>query len=470
MIERRTFFNTASAGRLYSSWTRTNQSGDAELFTSLRTLRARARDLGRNDGYLKRFYRLTGTNVVGPNGIVMKSTAGRNGRDTGAQEKIETAWKTWGRRGNCDVTGRYSWTSLQQQVVRSVATDGEILIRKITGPAAGEFGFALQLIEADHLDEMYNDVLPNGNRIKMGIEYNAFNRPVAYHIYEEHPGESQFATYQSKERMRVPAKEMIHLFVPNRPSMGRGLPWAYAVGGRSNMLDGYEEAELVGARVAAAKGGFYTTENGEEYTGDKQDEDGNPVQELEPGTFELLPHGIGFTQYDPQHPGQNFSFFTKTILRGIAAGLDVGYSTLTTDLTEVNYSSIRAGLLDERDVWRELQTWLIDHLLIDVFENWLKMAMLTEMVQLPFSRFELFCKCKFQPRGWKWVDPQKDINAATIAMSQGLTSATQIAAEQGRDVREIYQDLASEARLREEMGLSLPEVQININVDSANQE
>ncbi|MCI0539082.1 MAG: phage portal protein [Verrucomicrobiales bacterium] len=71
--------------------------------------------------------------------------------------------------------------------------------------------------------------------------------------------------------------------------------------------------------------------------------------EVSPGQFETRPVGFEFQTFDPQHPTQAFPFFVKTFLRGIASGLGVSYNTLANELEGVNFSSIRAGVSDERE-------------------------------------------------------------------------------------------------------------------------
>jgi capsid protein len=63
---------------------------------------------------------------------------------------------------------------------------------------------------------------------------------------------------------------------------------------------------------------------------------------------ELLP-GQEFAEFNPTHPTTAYKDFMKAVLRSIARGLGMAYTTLTGDLEAVNYSSIRAGLLSERD-------------------------------------------------------------------------------------------------------------------------
>lgn len=449
-------FAGANTGNLYNDWTTINQSINAEIRSSLKTLRARSRQLERDNDYAKKFLRMVKTNVVGKDGVLMQSQIMNNkGKpDNEARKKIENAFDRWKKKGNCDVTGNYSLRDIQKLVMGTMARDGEILIRKIYG-FDNEFNFALQLIEPDHLDEKHNDTLPNGNKIKLGVEFDQYSRPVAYWIYKTHPGDFLFGS-SFGDKTRIPAREMMHIFIPMRVSQARGVPWMHAALTRLNMLGAYEEAELVAARIGAAKGGFYENESGDgEYTGDSE-EDGNPIQEVEPGHYEVLPKGMKFKAFDPQHPTTAFDAFEKAVLRGISSGLDVSYNYLANDLEGVNYSSIRAGVLDERDVWRDLQRFLIEHFLEPIFNSFLDYALLKQKINLPMD-FEKFSPVKWQPRGWHWVDPMKDIRAKQMAIDSGFETHSDVAAEQGKDYEENLIALAEEKEMREKHKVLKPD-------------
>jgi len=176
-------YAAAAIDRLASGWTATNRTADEEIKRSLKIIRARARELARNNDYAKKFLKLCVVNIVGPNGIGIQNKAKDfNGvLDKLANDKIEEAWAEWGKKENCDISRELSWIDMQRLFIETVARDGEILVRKIR-PSDNKFGFSIQLLEADHLNENFNREIPNGNKIKMGIEFNNLNRRVAYYI------------------------------------------------------------------------------------------------------------------------------------------------------------------------------------------------------------------------------------------------------------------------------------------------
>lgn len=450
-----TGFAAARTDRLVSSWNPANLSMDAVLRTQLPRIRARSRDLSINNPYVKKFIGMVAVNVLGPGGISFQSKLKfKNGSlDERSNIAIETAWKEWGRRRHSpDVTGKLSWVRLQDLCLRTVARDGEIFIRQVRN-FENAHRYSLQLIEADSVDESFNADLGQGYRIIMGIEIDPWGRPVAYHVARRAANDySDPVSYRQRER--IPAEDMIHLFVPFRVNQRRGVPWAFAVMAKTNVLDGYEEAELVAARVAAAKMGCIETAEGI-YVADDQDGAGKQYIEADPGTFPIMPPGTKMNMFDPQHPTTAYRDFVKQVLRAIACGLEVSYNSLGADLESVNYSSVRSGTLEERDGWKAIQAWLIEDLCEQVFEGWLRMQVLARTLDFEPADIDRICGAAvWRGRSWSWVDPLKDGKANTESLASGMATRTDLLAEQGKDFEEHIDQLVYEQEYMRRKGLT----------------
>ena len=221
---------------------------------------------------------------------------------------------------------------------------------------------------------------------------------------------------------------------------------------RLQMLGAYEEAELTAARVAASKMGFLVKERADGYVGDV-DEQGNPLMEISPGVIEELPMGTSFQSWNPDHPVGNYSDFVKSCLRGIAAELGVSYNMISNDLEGVNYSSIRAGLMDEREFYKAIQRWFVDTVVTPVFESWLETNILNGTINLPAAKLEKFNAPDWKPRRWAWVDPEKDINAQIKAVENHFKSKRQVISESGGDIEDVFKDIKRDEELAEDVGL-----------------
>jgi lambda family phage portal protein len=455
-------YMAGDASRLTNDWVGSSANPNDEIYSRLAKIRARARDLGQNNEYARRFINLCKTNIVGPAGIQLQvRSMNKQGQpDEWANNEIETAWKRWTKKGVCTIDGGLSFIDLQKMIVESVFCSGEIIVRKVYGAAAGnEFKFALRVYEGDHLDENLNRDLGNGNKIIMGVEINRFYKPVAYWVLKDHPGGWVFSNIRN-DHERIPADQILFLGIPERPGQLRYISPMVTAMYRAKMLNGYEEAELVAARTAAAKMGFFYEEmDPDAYTGDdiEGDEDNHDlISEAEPGIIERLPQGVRFEPWSPEHPTTAFDSFVKSGVRAMASALNVSYASLSSDLTQVSYSSIRQGAIEERDNWRDRQQWLIDHFLTDVFETFLKFYLTLPTTVLPIERFDKYNAPVWGPRGWDWVDPLKEVLANVKAIEQGFKNVSDVCAEKGRDFEEVLKRRKADQELAKKYGFTLP--------------
>jgi lambda family phage portal protein len=454
-------FSGAEVNRLNQDFKSSNYSPDSEIRFSLRTMRGRSRNLCQNEPYARGFVNTAIRNIIGPDGVRFKSNVRDDigTPDKQANGKINLGFDRWGKMRNASVTKRQSWIDLQRIICGSTVRDGEIFIRILRG-FDNEFGFALQILEPDHIDETltyavgYN--LPNGNKIVMGVEINEWREPVAYWIRKDHPGDYMVSSSLNYGRYtRVAAEDMIHVYVQERPEQTRGIPWMYVALNRLNNLGAYEDAEVIAARINASKMGFFKSKNPDaQFDYDDDDQVNGLITESAPGHFDLLPDGLDFQPYDPTHPNVNLPAFTKAMLRGICSGLGCAYNVLAQDLEGVNFSSIRSGTLDERDGWKMLQTFFIQHCHERVFGAWLEMAILSAQVTLPMSKFDKFNSPKFRGRRWEWVDPQKDAQADAIQVGMGWKTNAEVIEDRGGDPEEVWAELALEQKLFAKNGLT----------------
>jgi len=448
-------FQMARHTRLTKSWSQRTGYGDAnqEIYADHQSLMARAREQSINNGYAKRFYRLLKQNVIGSFGIQMMSKAktpdGKPDRER--RRLIENEFWEWCEKGNCDVTESYSFWQFQRLWLETMARDGEVMVRMVRN-FPNRWGFALQILEVDRLDVTLNTWLSNGNQIRMGVERNAWEAPVAYWLLKSHPGDT-YQTRAEDKYERIAATELLHSFDPWRPHQARGFTWTHAGALDLHHLGEYRGAEMVAAEMGAKITGVY--EQNAEFVDDPGEEDDGEIDEvIESGSSKLLPYGVTWKPYNNTHPSSNFAPFTKSGLRGVSAGWGPSYNKLAQDLEGVNFSSLRSGELDERDFYKDTQQFVITELHKRVGKVWLEMALLKGALRLPPREFHLYREIDWAPRGWDWVDPSKDSKAATESIGNRTRTRGWYIRAQGLDPDEVFVEMAEEeARLRE---LGLP--------------
>lgn len=409
---------------------------------------ARSREQHRKNDYVKRYFQLLKTNVIGPEGIALHALiADKKGkRKTKKNESIERAWRQWMRKINCDIQNKLDFVQMQQLILVTVAQDGEAIIRLVRD-SDNPFGLSLQLISTERLDIDHNKTLSNTRCIKNSIEFNQYGRPIAYHILNQ---DAEGALGQKKYQ-RINASEIIHLYRTDFAGQNRGMPWISTAIFRMRMLDDYHDAAIGNANVTAKKIFIFR----KKYNGGQATEDDLPLVQEESIGHMVIPDDYEFTPFDSQYPNGEIEPFTKVILRGIASGLGISYNSLASDLSSVNYSSLRQGAIDERDNYRTIQNWFINAFLVPVYEKWLESALLVDAIpNLSIAEYEQALNVRFQARRWQWVDPAKEMTAYEKKLNMGVTARDDIIRDMGSDPEHVFNQLSHEQEQLKEYGLT----------------
>lgn len=452
------WFGGAEISRVFANWLSAVVPPDTEIVGELRTLRGRSRDLVRNNALAANMLRVWVSNVVGPDGLqhfpkVMNSRGALNLR---VNNILRDAWADWGRRGTPTVDGRYSWVDLEELIVATEFVDGEFLALKVQGRDAGNpYGFALQLLDPEQLDVTFTRAgTPTVNAVRMGVEVDRFNRPVAYWLWEHTPGD---IVPQSMKRIRVPADQVIHYYEQRRPGQTRGVPRLAPVMARLKALDAYTEAEVMSARIGAMMAMVFTQDKDaplEDIGGRQQ---GKIPVDLEQAMSALLPPGVSAQMLTASHPSQNFEPFIRTVMREIASGVGEAYHTVTGDLSQSNYVSMRGGDLQQRDVYMGQQRRLATHVTEPIYRDWLRSSVLWNAIPgIPDAAdWRNYAAVEFEGRGWSWTNPSVDLAAQSMALALGVTTRSAIAREQGRRYEDICRERQQDDAIEDQYGIEL---------------
>jgi lambda family phage portal protein len=478
-------FTAARTDRFTASWLSSDIAINALLQSQLAIMRARSRYLTRNTSPGRRFMTLVKNNVIGPDGIRLQSRCGDTYTEAGKQvwkldsvanDAIEAHFKIWSRKEHCDATGQFGLEELCRMWAGCIAQDGEILIKEVIGTKKTPYRYQLQTLAIDRLDINYNGTAENGNTIRMGIEREESGKPVACYVLLRNPNDSLSLGLRKHER--IATTEVIHRFVPVDPEQIRGFPWSHAVMSGEKMLQMFQDAALGASIVGASNMGFYvppapgeagwvspTDDNPDPAAAavaDGVDAEGRLIKDAVGGAFEVLPAGYDFKTFNPAYPHAAYQPFVQESKRDLAVGLDVAHHNLSGDMTGVNYSSARIAELQERDTWRAMQKFFLNNVFRHIAERWLDLSLLAGAITtqygsaLPATKVDKFkAGLTFVPRGWDWVDPKNEITAAIDAIDNGLTTRSKVVASKGGDFEENIIELAREAELIKQYGISL---------------
>lgn len=441
-------YGAARIDRLTNDWIFSHTSANREIKPALAVIRSRARELERDNPHARRFLSMVEANIVG-RGFALSVKPVRDGDERAIQ--IRDKFLAWADA--CDVTGRMSKADIERLIARTVARDGEAVARLVRGASYPD-GLGVQVLESDYIATTLDNTKQDGSGVQMGVEIDANGRAVALHMYDRNPGDQGTDTISiGQAKKRTIGEDVIHVYRTDRPGQSRAVSWFAPVMIPLRMLHGYQEAELVAARVASCQMGFYKIPPGEDYSADGKDgATGAPVSDAAPGTFERMPVGWEFQAFDPKHPTSQYGTFVKAILREIAGGLNVAYNNFANDLDGVSYSSIRSGSIEEREQWIVAQSWFSRAYLRPLFSAWLKSAAAAGTIKADDAD-QYAGRDQWTGRRWKWVDPASDAQEKRDLIAMGLAAPSTVAAENGDDFAEIQAQIRRDDEARKANGL-----------------
>lgn len=451
------------SSRLNSGWTTSPTSANYETRVSLSVLIARSREAARNDLHIVNYLRLMRANVIGQKGIGLQCRARlKNGRlNVKLNKRIEEAWWQWSHAETCTVSGKLDWKGVQDLAVTQCERDGAFLIQMIEDDA-NPFGFSLKTWDVTWLDPTYNVNVPGRNRIIMSIEIDANDKPVAYWMTEP-VSENSFSN-RSRRPVRVPADQMIHEYlIHDDESQVHGIPGTAAALLPAKNSYSYNESVIMASRFAVNQFGILknTTPDGIENFDGPQDDYGNlihPEIDSSPLAITAMTPGWELDTFDPKHPTQNHSAFKQVLDMDIAAALGVPYFLLMGDWTAVNFSSSRGGLGEFRERCKSYQTFIATTLCRRVFHAWLKMAWLKGKIEMTAAEYEELQNPIWQPRGFDYVEPKKDVETDILQLQYRLKTPSQIALERGEDYLDQLERWASDEQLAAAKGRDINEL------------
>lgn len=403
-----------------------------DIFNQLNNLRSASRQAFQNDSYFKRYVNIMKQNVIGADGFQLQNRSIVNGiQNTMINTGIEESWREFISVGNCDVTKKLSLNDILYSIVSSEITDGECFIRLVKN-YNNKFGFAIQLIDVNAINTQYNDASRN---IIMGIRYDDFNAPVSYFVSTKSAGtETNGDVLIYKE---IPASEMIHIYDLEFIGQTRGVPKSAPVLVNLHNLKEFMVNANVNAAIGASKLAAIRASEDASFDEAIEFDDSN-------GGFLRLMPGEELQAWDPKFP-DDINPFIKATIRNIAAGFNISYHTLAGDLESVNYSSARVGLIEDREHYKRYQKMIINQFLIPLFNAFIEQQTLMRTIKgVNASNYRELSKPNFMPKGFAWVDPIKEIESQSAAISSGLKTFSDIAAENGYDRDELISKLVED--------------------------
>jgi lambda family phage portal protein len=418
-------YEGAKVGRRTSSWLASGSSADSEIGSSLAKLRDRSRSLIRDHHFAASAIEKWKTKIVGT-GILPRC----------GDQSTQDHWDLWSQECSSDAPAVPSFEAMTALVVGSVWESGEVLIRRRLRRAedGGKYPLRLQILEADFLDLNKTETTDTGYVIQ-GVEFDAIGRRLGYWLFGQHPGGVLNTGVRggSLNSQFVPASDVLHIFEPSRPGQVRGVPRLAPVLMALRDMEDWEDAQIVRKKIEACMAAFITGPEAASLTlgateADSAD-DAKTVETFEPGMISRLKPGEDVVFNNP-HGDSEYAPYKRSRMRDLSAGIGIPYELVCGDLSDVNYSSYRAGLLAFKGTV-EAYRWnvLIPQFCIPVWRWFAAMLSMVDQkyigVDVPdpewgCARFDL-------------LDREAEAKADQIELQLGTTTWPQAVASQGYD-------------------------------------
>lgn len=433
------------------NWRAVNRSAEQTDSYDRDIIRARARDLERNSDIMNSLISAFKRNVVGA-GYSLQARTG----DSELNKQLESLWKKWCKKQNCDVTGTQSFHQMIRMAVLRKKVDGGILfVKRYT--EQGMVPFQLQMIE---VDELCSDVIAprvKGNKVVGGIECNAFNRPVGFYI--KHYDMSGLG--QEKE-VYIDAEDVIFYFTKKRPSQIREMSDMAPSIPRIRDINEFMVAISVKERIGACLSVFIrkgVTQNGFGRQGQAKQMGEYQGKTISPGMIQELSPGEDIQVVQPPGSGADTTTFTKLLQRLIGAGQGISYESMSRDMKEATYSSARQGMIEDELTYKEDKELLVE-IMDEIYETFVISAVLKGRLDVKdfWDRKDVYLSHEWIQEPKPWIDPKKESEADAIAIKTGQKTFKQIAAENGRDWQDQVDDIAEVILYGKEKGVDMEHI------------
>jgi lambda family phage portal protein len=147
---------------------------------------------------------------------------------------------------------------------------------------------------------------------------------------------------------------------------------------------------------------------------------------------------------------QGYNEYIRTQLHAIAAGAGITYEQLTGDLSQVNYSSIRAGTLEFRRMVEQWQ-WLtfIPMFCQPLMRAWLDAAVLAGKLK------KADVSVNWTTTRFDWVDPVRDMTGELMEIAAGLKPWSEAVRGRGYDPKANIAEIKDEQQAFKDAGIQI---------------
>lgn len=420
-------------------------------------IRAQARQLHRNHDVSRGILRTMVNNVVGANGIGIEPQPRR--QDGSIHEQyaadLRAAWREWCLQP--EVTAKMTFAKVQRMMAMTWIRDGEAFAQELKGTIPGlmhgsRIPLSLELFEPDLVPYDFER-----DRVKQGIERNAWGRATAFWVYKQNPAEGLGVTFADLKR--IPAENVHHMALLDRIGQMRGVSEFASIITRLEDIKDYEESERIAAKIAGMLTAYVKRATPDGYQAPLTDEQGNPVArnlKLAPGmVIDTLAPGEEIGTIDSNRPNPNLITFRQGQLRAVAAGVGASYSSIARDYNGT-FSAQRQELVEQWIHYATLTDEFTGQFLQPVWNTFVQVCDMSGAVRCPRGVTpESADDALYLAQAMPWIDPMKEAEAAVTLVRAGFASEVEVMRKRGANPRDVLEQIDTFRKLAKEKGLVL---------------
>lgn len=498
--------------RELSAWQPALQSADRAMLPEKARAEGRAKDLVRNNGYARGAVQNQKDRIVGASYKLQLQPVykllGISSKEAAAwASEVEVAFHAWADDPDCwiDAQRKRSFTQLVREAVGSEMVQGECFLVRQWRPSPSGYATCFTTVEPERVCNpgvqglLANQevVLPNGNRVRAGVELDAWGAALAYHVRTRHQQDFGYLSYAAvgtwdrlTRNNEFGWRQVIHLFDADNADQTRGFSAMASTLQKLKMMDMQEDLELQLAQLSTAFAMYIKTPMGRQRAVEimgADDIDGMEkfgqmcmaAQDAFYGRSGVningvkLPHlfpddEIGVLQ--PHNQPANHEQFKEGLMRQNARGWGMSFEEASGDFSKTSYSSARAAMQMAWQYVLAKRAAIADRAASLIFRLWFDEAVVRGSIRMPAGvdywpdnstvmgqRFAWLTRCAWIGAGKIVLDEFKQAKANEVALATHQAALPDILAENGSD---LEQQLDSAVRVREmfdERGLPLPE-------------
>ena len=500
--------------RQLADWTPTLGSADLDIIPDKPVGDARSRDMMRNDGFVQSGGTIHKDNIVGsqfmlnakPSSLTLFGKVDEEW-EAAFQEEVEELFHLCAESPDnlFDSSRQNTFTEMVRLVVGLNVMGGESLSTVDWKKDGRPFNTAIQIVDTDRLTTPPIKLM--NPMIRAGILKDDYGVPQIYHIRRVHPND-YLPTFYNLQMMwtwdEVPARkpwgrvQVIHIFTQMRAAQTRGISAMVAALKEMHITHKFRDVTLQSAVTQALYAAAITSDLDTESVfqrlgaGASADDYEGAIANYMRGYYSVLseftnnsknlhvdgvriPHLPPGTKLDIISPGKGGPLgmdFEKSLLRYIAATLNVSYEQLSKDYSSTSYSSARASMTETWKAMQSIKKEIADRFATHVYRLWLEEMINANMLKtFPASmaamlygagdgkpgvlnlKFEAISRCDWIGASRGQIDELKETQAAVLRVQNGLSTYEDEIARLGGDWRKKFRQMSRERKMAKDLEL-----------------